>query len=140
MTTSLPSSIAARALVRLALLGGVVFGVIAMHGLSSHGMGSVWEPTMHTAASPLHLASALPDMDSVTVVASDPGPGMGGGMAGLCVAVIGGGIGVGLLFLVSRRRRISRTRGSVSRGEAVAASRGRDRDPPCLIRLSIQRC
>jgi hypothetical protein len=138
MTTLLPRLIAVRTWARLAVLGGVVLGVVAMHGLSSHGMSAGSEPTMQAAGPSMSIASMAPYGHASPTLSPDPGPGMGGAMAGLCVAVIG--LGLGLVAMLMRRRGVPLTARRIPPGMAVRSLRGRDRDPPSLIRLSIQRC
>jgi hypothetical protein len=138
MTTLPPRPIAVRTWARLAVLGGVVLGVVAMHGLSSHGMGPGSAPTMHAAGPSMSIASTASYGHASPTLSPDPGPGIGRAMAGLCVAVIG--LGLGLVAMLTGRRRVPLTARRTASGWAVPSLRGRDRDPPSLIRLSIQRC
>jgi hypothetical protein len=138
MPTSHPGLISARAWARLVLLVGVVFGVIAMHGLAGHGGGSGSKSMAHAAYSTMTDASGMAQPMSPTTTTRSSVPSMTDGLAGLCVAVIGTALGL-VLLQIGRPRR-SRPAFSTSRGASVAASLGRDRDPPCLVRLSIQRC
>ena len=140
MTTSPPRPIAAGAWPHLALLGLLLLGVVAMHGLNGHGTALGSEPMAHTAVASMSDASARPAMHSTERLTADPAHGMGGAMAGLCVAVIGIGIGLGLVALANRRRRTRHVARGARPGCAAAASRSRDPDPPSLIHLSIQRC
>ena len=147
---------------RLALLLGVLGGLFAMHGLGVHGTmhgESGAHPAgddagSHTAAmgfaSDAPAATGSMEVTVAAVRAEAPaghrhqlqhlppdGPVMG--IAGLCLAVLGG-----LLLLAGvwrRRGRTSRTPTASLYGTLHTIRSGhRDRDPPSLILLSINRC
>jgi len=130
----------------LVLLGGL-FG---MHGLDNHGgagMDTVDHATMagplsHTAAAGHEAITGSVVAKAATVTPAVPGAsrdaGMGMGAAGMCVAVL-----VVALIALLLRAHGGRSRPllwMVSRPVRALGGRGRDPDPPSLIRLSIQRC
>lgn len=124
----------------LRALGGVaaLLGVLAMHGLATHG-------TAHhpVEATPLvsvdhHAATAATDHSTPLISMPDGGevPGLLG-LTALCLAVLMAGVGLvmgrrGGVTVMTRRGRSARA--------GTAPRVRRDRDPPCLIALSIQRC
>ena len=134
------------------LLGGTVWcvllgGLFAMHGLGDHGgagheMGITAGPPQSTTIhhgehEPAPAASAM--AAAMTQILLDPPASQGGmAMAGLCLAVLLGTVLAFLLALANRRALLAV-------GPALTVLRApvatfRDRDPPCLHRLSIQRC
>lgn len=129
---------------RLFLVAAAFVGLFAMHGLGDHG-------AMHTDSSePVAVASMLgaDKHASTTGDAPDHGarhqrvdaPSMDAGeMIGLCLAVLVGSV-LALAWLRSRYPvRIIR-RWPYPIAVNLAATEFRDRDPPSLFQLSIQRC
>jgi len=129
--------------VRLLMLLVTLVGVFAMHGLSDHGASA------HTAmAAPADSMSmthggtddqlAPMSSESVETAGQDPTGHSGLGLAGLCLAILAAAV-LGFTFL---RRRVMTYLSSWSPrvGRPRPRSAGRDRDPPDLVRLCIQRC
>lgn len=115
-----------------------LLGLFAMHGLSGHG-------TSHHLGD--HLGDHLSMVGHEQVVLTAPAAASAAeapsghsepGIVGLCLAVL---VAAVLFFAAGRRRLI----GSLPPWASWAERRwsvgaGRDRDPPDLIHLSIQRC
>lgn len=124
-------TLARRVLVTLAALAGL----FAMHGMADHGVASVPVPLTATGA----------HHDAPTGAHGDEhgGGGLSGhGMAELCLALLvlaAAGLAAGLL---ARGRPLLRLllRRLPPRGQVVVARAARFRDPPDLLRLSVQRC
>lgn len=131
-------------------LGGlfvVLGGIFGMHGLDNHGTGPSVDSAVHAAVSDTagavghghvmdtaHRASPA----AIAAAAATGGIGMDMGAVGMCVAVLGLGLIALLLRLwASCRRPLMRL---MARPVHASGVRGRDRDPPSLIHLSIQRC
>ena len=128
-----------------------LLGLFAMHGLAVHGaMHAVHNaapmPAAIAVAGHDHSAGrgadqvAMPDTrdDSRSGASGERTPDSGPvGFAGLCLAILLAGVAA-VVFLGRFLR--------IRRRVAPAAARGwparsrRDRDPPCLLALSIQRC
>ena len=148
---------------RVTLLLSVLGGLFAMHVLGVHGTmhhESVAHPAgdgagshttrmasasdapaatgliRTTAAAPVQAEAPAGHLQQLQHMPPD-GPGMG--IGGLCLAVLGG-----LLLLASLWRRRSRTSwtptASIHATLHRLTSGHRDRDPPSLIRLAINRC
>lgn len=117
---------------------GALLGLFAMHGLAGHDAQHL------SAASTTHAVAVvgqhLPMADGVHVERSGPGDPAGGTteLLGLCLAVLGLAV-AGLLALRARGVPVAH-RDRTSREQAPAPPRRRDRDPPSLFELSIQRC
>lgn len=123
-----------------------LLGLFAMHGLAAHGTAH----QRHTSE-PVVVASAEHGDASVTVhpaseesrVSSGagdraPDPGLLG-LAGMCLAVLL--IGVVVAVVLGRGIAVHGAHGRSSLRAGVRPSRARrERDPPCLFALSIQRC
>lgn len=150
----IPESASARrrdvapAVLRVVLWMSAFAGLFAMHGLNDHGVSH--EAAGHgpvvaaaSASGDAHVLSAGPSVDIndaggpglefVTPQGSSPS-----GLAALCLAVL-----MTVLLLVALAGRPPRMVGvgRASPGKLGAAVRpGRERDPPCHIRLSILRC
>jgi len=150
MSGTLPWVSAATALRRVCGVAALL-GLFAMHGLAVHGAmhgGHSADPMPATVAVAGHGHSADHGADQVAM--SDtrddspagasqertPDPDLVG-FAGLCLAILLAGVAA-VVFL-SRFLRLSRWPAPVIAHGWPARSR-RDRDPPCLLALSIQRC
>lgn len=129
--------------VRLLLVMAAFVGLFAMHGLGDHG-------TMHQELSAPMAAIASTDSHAGHVsMRGDPGvtghvritapASDGASMAGLCIAVLGGAI-LALAWLRSRVPLRVVRRWPYRSSADLRATVLRDRDPPCLFELSIQRC
>jgi hypothetical protein len=143
-----------RSAVRYALwLGGLLVllgGLFGMHGLDNHGdagmdtiaHATIAGPAEHRAAAEHEsIAGTVARSAAVTLaVTGESGhSGMGMGAPGMCVAVLV----IALMALLLRRHAGHRLRPMLclaSRPGRAPRGRGRDPDPPSLIRLSIQRC
>jgi hypothetical protein len=136
--------VALRAVFGLAAL----LGLFAMHGLASHGaMHSGHEvmplPIVVTSG-PEHgahgaaMAVAAAE-DRLHSALGDPGPaGPDLGLVGLCLAVL---LMTAVAGILTRRFvRSLRASEKGTSGEGWPARALGDRDPPCLLSLSIQRC
>lgn len=164
---SLPEPVptSAHRALRLAGLLVVLAGLFGMHGLSGQSSGpsgghGTAGMSMQTAPPALMAASSM-SMDASNVAAiptgivSDAGLLSGdqagdlleaatgsvdGGMAmgAMCLAVLGAAL-LALLRLFHRAR-VAPVVWSLPRRIRAIVPRGRDPDPPSLIRLSIQRC
>jgi len=139
--------------VRYALwLGGLLVllgGLFGMHGLDNHGDAGVDTiahatmagPAEHsTAAGHEAVAGTVARAAAVTVAVTGAfgHAGMAMGAAGMCVAVL-----VLALIALLLREHAGRLRPLLclaARPARAPGGRGRDPDPPSLIRLSIQRC
>jgi hypothetical protein len=122
-----------------------LIGLFAMHGLAAHGSSHtehVTEPMVMVAAGhdhPLpatdHAAADLTVSGPLGDSAPDPGLLV---LAGMCLAVLLAG--VVLAVLLGRRVAVQgyRDRGSGSSGWPRRSRR--DRDPPSVLALSVQRC
>lgn len=161
MTPPVPVPTSAQHVLRLAGLIVVLAGLFGMHGLSGqsggHGAAGM---NMQTTDSQALMASAM-SMDASDVAAistgivSDAGllagsqaedlleaaTGSGhGGMAmgAMCLAILGAAL-LALLRLLQRAR-VAPVVWTLPRPARAIVPRGRDPDPPSLIKLSIQRC
>lgn len=128
-------TLARRVLVTLAALAGL----FAMHGMADHGVASVPAPLTATGAHHDAPTGAHGDQHGD----EHGGGGMSRhGMAELCLALLvlaAAGLAAGLL---ARGRPLLRLllRRLPPRGKVVVARAARFRDPPDLLRLSVQRC
>lgn len=165
VTPPVPVPTSAQHVLRLAGLIVVLAGLFGMHGLSgqssglsgSHGAAGM---NMQTTDSQALMGSAM-SMDASDVAAistgivSDAGllagsqaedlleaaTGSGhGGMAmgAMCLAILGAAL-LALLRLLQRAR-VAPVVWTLPRPARAIVPRGRDPDPPSLIKLSIQRC
>jgi site-specific recombinase XerC len=143
-----------------AVLGAVLLGLAAMHGLAPHGAfahGSGHEPAAHAAARvqtdvapSAHGAHASGPFATASEIVADLGAGrpaegfteepapVGAGALQACVAVL---LVVGAVLLARRRR----TTGPAlllprSLNRTVASYRHRHPDPPSLAQLAVLRC
>jgi len=121
-----------------------LLGLLAMHGLGAHG-------TAHRAHASESMApvstghSAPPTADGRAATSApasgspyaEQDPGLLG-VSALCLAVLL--VGVGLAVVLGRRRAVVPTRTSTPDAITTPVRGRRDRDPPCLFALSIQRC
>lgn len=165
VTPPVPIPTSAQHVLRLAGLIVVLAGLFGMHGLSglsgSHGAAGM---TMQTTDSQALMASAMSmdasDLAAIpTGIVSDAvlsagnqaedlleaatGSGHGsdsGGMAmgAMCLAILGAAL-LALLRLLQRAR-VAPVVWTLPRPARAIVPRGRDPDPPSLIKLSIQRC
>jgi hypothetical protein len=126
-------------------------GIVAMHGLNSHGGGM--DPSVHLVATHDPAAASLAAGHDVIAAAAHEvagpvammgaavaagGSGMDAGMAGMCMAVLALALTVLLRMLGSAPAfPLYRLVGAPAR---APGPHGRDPDPPSLINLSIQRC
>lgn len=121
---------------RWGLVAATLVGLVAMHGLGSHGVHGADSDQ----AAMTHGVASVEDMlvPMADEVAS-PMPAHGGlGLEVLCVAILGG-LGV-VLGLLRRIRSATDPRESGSRSYSLVRPRARDPDPPTLAELSILRC
>jgi hypothetical protein len=132
----------------LAVTASVVLGVLAMHGLGTHGLSGPHDaaqtPTQATAITSHHATAAVsPLADGMAdrvgdALAAPSGQGAADGLTQLCTAILG--LGLALLLLLRARRAVVPWFRPTARWPAVRIPAGRDRDPPTLALLSIQRC
>lgn len=157
----MPVAASAHPALRLAGLLVVLAGLFGMHGLSGQNSGhGAAGMSMQTAPPALKAASSM-GMD-VSDLAANPtdivshagllagnraedllevatGSGHDGmAMGAMCLAILG----VALLTLLRllHRARVAPVVWSLPRPARAIVPRGRDPDPPSLIKLSIQRC
>ena len=129
-------------------------GLFGMHGLSSHGassLGSSDHGQMAAADSDSSMPAVTHTQDAAVQTGETPsmGPvlgtalspqqpfGLGMGAAGMCLAVL---ILSLLALLVGLRSHLPTVMAKAGRPSPSPPVRGRDPDPPSLVRLSIQRC
>jgi len=128
----------------LAWVAVALFGLFAMHGLGDHGtmhdMGGGVAPMSvghHDHTSGQTTSVTLADVPRALLPDE---PGMDGmGLAGLCVVVLISGVATLLVAIGLRRHAWMERLSAPSPGRRWPATL-RDRDPPSLITLSIQRC
>jgi len=166
VTPPVPVPTSMQHLLRLAGLIVVLAGLFGMHGLSGqrsglsggHGAAGM---NMQTTASPALMAASAMSMDASdlaaipTGIVSDAGLSAGnqaedliddatgsghGGMAmgAMCLAILGAAV-LALVRLLQRAR-VAPVVWRLPRPARAIVPRGRDPDPPSLIKLSIQRC
>ncbi|MGZ4436680.1 MAG: DUF6153 family protein [Nocardioidaceae bacterium] len=132
----------------------VLAGLFGMHGLGDHGMpGMAQAPASGSMAHPAgpHRMTDHPDQPMVGAHANvmvrpahDAMPSLGpvglhghSGMAGMCLALLTGGL---LALLLHRGRAVRVLAEEPRRSLTARHPRSRDPDPPCLASLSILRC
>jgi hypothetical protein len=137
------------------LLGLVLAGLFAMHGLGTHGTYSPHRTdplsgTSMSSAAPAGVSHEGHDLglghemaavgaDALEAVFAPAGDGWAGGLLlGLCFAVLAATFGL-LLTLIARGG-LTPLRLPVSAPVGPRTPRGRDPDPPDLARLSVRRC
>ena len=137
------------------LLGLVLAGLFAMHGLGTHGTHSPHgtDPltgTTMSSAAPAGVsheshalghghAMASVGADALAAVVAGAGGGQAGGLLlGLCAAVLAAT--VGLLLTLIARSGLTPLRRPEPAPVGLRTPRGRDPDPPDLARLSVRRC
>ena len=142
-----------RRLLGAAVWGLLLGGIFAMHGLGTHGTGAhaeMEQPAMSNASAHMdisgagHPAHVVPESESTSsedlswVVGEPAGSGSMTGLMAMCLAILGGVLaGFVALFMRYRcRRPLMR---AVRQVHALVIA-SRDRDPPCLVRLSVMRC
>jgi hypothetical protein len=133
-----------RLAVRLLVFAGALLGLFAMHGLSDHGASAhqmshaTMSPAMVAMAHTDHAAAApTPIEDAVTSGSVPPEDSPGMAMAGLCLAVLAAAV-IGFLLLRPNHA-LDFTRPLHRDFVPTPLAALRDRDPPCLFELSIQR-
>lgn len=118
-------------------------GLFAMHGLSDHGAGGQEAMSQMSRAPDQAIAGST----AVTERYNAPGslaknvtmpwaPLKDGGHASLCLAILGGLVSL-LVALMARRHR---SVGVLVPRRVPSLHSGRERDPPCRLRLSVIRC
>jgi hypothetical protein len=147
MSGALPGVHAAAALRRVCGVAALL-GLFAMHGSATHG-------PMHGGhdAEPVRAVVAVAGHDhgpgNVAIAENGDGSPSGAseerapdrqllGLAGLCLAVLLAGVLAAIIL--GRLIRFSRRRDPDAAADGWASRARRDRDPPCLFALSIQRC
>ena len=121
----------------------VLGGLFAMHGLGSHGAGA-HEAMTHgvvraSGSTSEPIALSMHDRAGADVGQTYPREApSSSSMLGLCVGVLGGIMFSVLLLLVNRRPH--RPMSKLLPPLKVSMPAGRDRDPPSLALLSMQRC
>jgi len=133
----------------LVVVAVALFGLLSMHGWGSHagmhpaGMTTEGAHPMVTQA-PHRLAAhdaegqAAADAGYRAGAVGDEEPSGGDlGLLGLCLAVLGGLLSGLALLLLRRGGWIART---LLPSWSATTCRGRDRDPPDLLRLGVIRC
>ncbi|MFI5627726.1 hypothetical protein ACIA03_29985 [Nocardioides sp. NPDC051685] len=131
----------------LAAVAVALFGLLSMHGWGSHagahpvgahGM-SVMTAGGHEDAQVLLSTADRVEVGSVGphVSSEVPADGEGGGLLGLCLAILSGLILAVALFLARRRIRLLT---SLLPTWPSPVFYGRDRDPPDLLQLCVIRC
>jgi len=136
-----------RSLVGLATWWVVLAGLLAMHGLSTHGTGAHHdlamagsERTTQAAHSMQPMpAAAEPPSGSSVALGAPSGSDTGHDPMTLCLAVMAGAL-IWLASVLRRRSGWRRLRDDVRRLVGAVSRSGRERDPPCLTRLSVLRC
>lgn len=120
-----------------------LLGLFAMHGLAAHGTAHQAHPNEATALVSTDHHAAAPAMghESTLLATSRSGdreqdPGLVG-LTALCLAVLL--LGVVLAVVLGRGVAVEGNRSRAFRAGG-RPTRARDRDPPCLFALSIQRC
>ena len=129
----------------LAAVAVALFGLLSMHGWGTHAGGagahdmSVMTAGGHQDSQLLAATAGHVESGSTGAhVSSDvPVDGEGGGLLGLCLAVLSGLILALALFLARRGIRLPR---SLIPARPSPVLYGRDRDPPDLLRLCVIRC
>jgi len=133
---------------RLALVAVAValFGLMSMHGWGSHagahpmGAGSQGVmPVMNHIGANTPASMAVDDSDGAVAGHQSQAPDgdEGGGLLGLCLAILAGLI-VGVALALTRRG--IRVLSSLLPTWPSPVRYGRDRDPPDLLRLCVIRC
>ena len=115
-----------------------LLGMFVMHGLATHGTSHQAHAADPAAmASAEHHGASMALGPAVTAPRVEPAPGPQG-VGVWCLAVLLVGVGLGFLFV--RRRAIAQGRGRTHLVVGRPVRARRDRDPPCLFVLSVQRC
>jgi hypothetical protein len=79
------------------------------------------------------------ELPGLSEAPSGPGPDSGLlGLTGVCLAVLL--VGIAVAVLQGRRVALTRDHDPGRRSSGATFRARRDRDPPCLLALSIQRC
>lgn len=161
VTLPVPVPTSAQRALRLAGLVMVLAGLFGMHGISGRGSGHGAAGMSMLTAPPALMAASSMSMETSdfaaipTGLVSDAellagnqaedllevatGSGHGGmAMGAMCLAILGAAL-LALLRLLQRAR-VAPVVWSRPRPARAIVPRGRDPDPPSLIKLSIQRC
>jgi len=129
----------------------LLVGIVAMHGMNSHGGGM--DPSVHAVAT--HAPASAPlaagqdlmaaaghgiaaPLEAMGAVVSAGASSMDSGMAEMCMAVLALALTV-LLRMLGNAPALPLYR-LVSAPARAPGPHGRDPDPPSLINLSIRRC
>ncbi len=120
------------------LLLVALVGLFAMHGLSDHGASAHVSVAPAESSMSGHSMAAMSSEAPAVGAEDDPAGHSELALAGLCLAILVAAV-LGFGFA---RRRVMAYLGMWAPRLTRAWPRlpGRDRDPPDLIRLSIQRC
>lgn len=143
-------SLHAAAALRRLCGAAALLGLFAMHGLAAHGTAHAGHPMPSqagiAASAPL-TAGHHADPPIAGQVATDPAPSAAGdrwhdtgllGLAALCLAALL--VGAALLLRLGRGAAAAPAdRSPTPRASGRPARARRDRDPPCLFALSVQR-
>ncbi|OIJ26048.1 hypothetical protein UG56_014730 [Nocardioides luteus] len=127
----------------LAAVAVALFGLLSMHGWGTHAGGagahdmSVMTAGGHEAAQVLPAGHGEADSPGAHISSGVPVDGEGGGLLGLCLAILGGLMLAVALFLARRGIRLLRSLLPAWPGPVFY---GRDRDPPDLLQLCVIRC
>lgn len=122
---------------RRALVAATLFGLLAMHGVGSHGVHGAESHDMAMAsgsAEPAHAMAGITDV----VLSHGSSDGSGAGSEVLCVAIL-----VGLVMALRWMRMARSLASGIGRaGQACCLVRPRARSPgaPSPVALSIMRC
>lgn len=133
---------------RLLLVGAVwallFLGVFVLHGVSSHGATAHAPPStgelLGTAQSDGHSGEDKPAPGPEQAQHAMDGEPGGHSAAELCLAILIGFLSVLAALRVGTRPRRPQFKVPRRAARAMAPSWLRSPNPPCLIRLSIQRC
>jgi len=118
-----------------------LLGLFAMHGLAAHGTaheGHAGEPMAVMTAVVHSSGHSMTPSGMTSSPAHDGSDGGLLGVAGMCLAVLL--VGAVLAVLLGRGAVLADLRDATVRAVGWAPRSRRDRDPPCLFALSIQRC
>jgi hypothetical protein len=115
-----------------------LLGLFGMHALGTHGTASHQGAASHHRMTHSMTDQSVILIDPLRPSASPDMHGAGGGVLGLCMAVLGGVLLSLILRLRNRRRELCLTARRPTLALRVVIRR--ERDPPNLVRLSVMRC